>query len=158
MITFTKNKKTKREKAQTFVEFALVFPLVLLITYGIIELGRAVFIYAAVSSSAREGARYGVAAGVGANGVVQYADCQGIKDAAKRTAFLVTLTNIDIKYDDGSTPKFSCPPPANSIKLGYRIIVTVTAEYKPVIGKFLGIGETTIIKKNYRTILLGIIQ
>jgi Flp pilus assembly protein TadG len=152
--------KFKLENAQTMVEFALVFPLVLFITYGIIEFGRMLFIYQAVTSAAREGARYGVAAGKGPNGIVQYADCQGIRDAARRTAFLVSIpdSNIAIQYDNGTTIKSSCPPPANSIKLGDRIIVTVTVRYEPVIGKFLGISGTNIVRTNYRSILLGIIQ
>ncbi len=157
----------KMEKAQTMVEFALVFPVVLLITYGIIELGRAVFIYSAVSNSAREGARYGAAAGIGANGIVQYADCQGIKDAVRRTAFLISIpdSQIDIQYDHGTiiTNPHSCPPSTipndpNRIKLGDRIIVTVNARYEPVIGRFLGIRGADIVRKNYRSILLGIIQ
>jgi Flp pilus assembly protein TadG len=155
----------KLEKAQTMVEFALVFPVVLLITYGIIELGRAVFIYSAVSNAAREGARYGAAAGTGANGIVQYADCQGIKDAVRRTAFLISIpdSQINIQYDNGTTIKSSCPPSTgandpNRIKLGDRIIVTVNARYEPVIGRFLGIRGADIIRKNYRSILLGIIQ
>jgi Flp pilus assembly protein TadG len=154
----------KNEHAQTMVEFALVFPVVLLITYGIIEFGRMLFIYAAVTGSAREGARYGLAAGVGANGIVQYADCQGIRDAVRKTAFLISIpdSNINIQYDNGSTIKSSCPPStdpkdSNRIKLGDRIIVTVTARYDPVIGSFLGIGGDDITQKNYRTILLNVI-
>jgi hypothetical protein len=156
----------KREKAQTMLEFALVLPLVLLITYGIIEVGRAIFIYSAVNSAAREGARYGIAAGPGPNGVVQYADCKGIRDAVRKTAFLVSIPDnkIDINYDHGSGSSFlSCPSPQSSIdpkliELGDRIKVTVRARYDPVIGKFLGIGGYDITKINYRTILLNIIQ
>jgi len=37
---------SKFENAQTMVEFALVFPLVLLITYGLIEFGRMIYITA----------------------------------------------------------------------------------------------------------------
>jgi hypothetical protein len=156
----------KNEHAQSMVEFALVFPIVLLITYGIIEFGRWIFIYSAVTGSAREGARYGLAAGVGPNGIVQYADCQGIRDAVDKTAFLISIppSNIIINYDDGVNIKSSCPPSTNPndpnrIKLGDRIIVTVTARYKPVIGGFLGIGEFyDITQTNYRTILLNIIQ
>jgi hypothetical protein len=156
-----------REKAQTMVEFALVFPIVLLITYGIIEFGRMIFIYSSVTSSAREGARYGIAAGIGANGIVQYADCKGIRDAVRKTAFLVSIPDSDIKiqYDNnGSTIKSEgCPPSTNSIdpkviKLGDRIIVTVTAQYDPVIGGFLGVGGFKMTGKNYRTILMNIGQ
>lgn len=65
-----------KRNAQTLVEFALILPLALLLTLGLIEFGRMIFMYAAVTSSAREGARYGAAAGVGVNGMVQYADCK----------------------------------------------------------------------------------
>jgi TadE-like protein len=161
-----KLKSRNREKAQTMLEFALVLPLVLLITYGIMEVGRAIFIYAAVNSAAREGARYGIAAGPGPNGIVQFADCQGIRAAIQKTAFLVTIPEdtIDIDYDHGSGSSFlSCPYPQISINpklinLGDRIKVTVRARYDPVIGKFLGIGGYDITKTNYRTILLNIIQ
>jgi Flp pilus assembly protein TadG len=159
-----KLKSRNREKAQTMVEFMLVFPFILLITYGIIEVGRAVFIYSAVNIAAREGARYGIAAG-DVGGIPQYADCQGIRNAVRKTAFLISIpdSNINIQYDNGSTIKSSCPPSTdpkdlNRIKLGDRIIVTVTARYDPVIGGFLGIKGYDITKKNYRTILLNIIQ
>ena len=103
----------KNEHAQTMVEFALVFPIVLLITYGIIEFGRWIFIYSAVTGAAREGARYGIAAG-DAGGVPQYADCPGIRAAVRKTAFLVSIpddNDIDISYDEGpgSSPK-TCMP------------------------------------------------
>lgn len=149
-----KLKALNREKAQTMLEFALVFPFVLLITYGIIEVGRAVFIYSAVNSAAREGARFGVAAGIDANGIVQYADCKGIRDAVRKTAFLISIpdSKINIQYDNGSTIKLSCLPSQNSIdpkliKLGDRIIVTVTARYEPVIGGFLGMVGYDMTKK-----------
>jgi Flp pilus assembly protein TadG len=158
MITFKKNKKTKLEKAQTMVEFALVFPLILLITYGIIEFGRMVFVYAAITGSAREGARYGAAAGVGSNGKVQYADCQGIRDSARSTAFLITNPKVDISYDKGpGVPlSYTCDTlNPNNIVLGDRIIVTVSTTYTPWIA-FLGLNGFNITSTNARTILVDI--
>jgi hypothetical protein len=162
--------KFKLENAQTMVEFAIVFPIILLITYGLIEFGRMIFIYAAVTNAAREGARYGIAAG-DIGGVPQYADCQGIRDAVRKTAFLVSIPdiNIDISYDNGpDLPRVvvasTCEELAgkvlannNPIKLGDRIKVTVRARYNPVIGRFLGIGGYDITKINFRTILLNVI-
>ncbi len=160
MIKTTKKMKLFRlENAQTMVEFALVFPLILIITYGMIELGRMVWIYAAVTTAAREGARYGAASG-NAGGKLFYQDCTGIKNAVKRTAILVPITdaNISISYDNGTSPSrswASCPPPKNPfdwIESGDRIIVRVSATYQPVIG-FLGIQGFTITSRNARTIL-----
>jgi hypothetical protein len=157
----------KREKAQTMVEFALVFPLVLLITYGIIEFGRMMFIYAAVTNSAREGARYGAAAGFvpGLSNTPYYADCNGIKTAVQRGAILSAIdnANIHISYDNGHNPSktwAACPPVGSNgldpIMLGYRIIVSVTADYRPVLGGFLGINGFTIPAQNARTILVSV--
>ena len=154
------------EKAQTMVEFALVFPIVLLITYGIIEFGRMVFIYAAVTGAAREGARYGAAVGDIGDGTPYYKDCDGIITATKRGAILtpINTSDITIKYDNGPTHYQnwwnSCPPVGSNgldpIILGYRIVVRVTVLYEPIIGGFLGVHGFTINAENARTILVGV--
>lgn len=48
------------EKGQALVEYALVLPLLLLLVFGIIDLGIAVFSYDTIANAAREGARYGI--------------------------------------------------------------------------------------------------
>ena len=154
-----------REKAQTMVEFALVFPIVLLITYGLIEFGRMVFIYSAVTGAAREGARYGAAAGSDvsypppANNPHQYATCSGIRDAVRSTAFLIDNPTIGIRYDKGpglaqiaATCEALVP---DDIGLGDRIIVTITTHYTPWIA-FLGLHGFDITSTNARTILVNI--
>ena len=145
-----------REKAQTMVEFALVFPIVLLITYGIIEFGRMIWIYAAVTGSARDGARYGASAGdLDAR---NYLDCPGIIGAAKRGAILTTITVDEIWYDHGpgTTPEVAndCDP-SMLIALGDRIGVHVVAQYQPII-PFLGVPALNFTASNARTILMNI--
>jgi Flp pilus assembly protein TadG len=46
-----------KPRGQALVEFALVFPILVLIILGLFDLGRAVFIYGAISNAAREGGR-----------------------------------------------------------------------------------------------------
>jgi hypothetical protein len=161
----------KKENAQTLVEFALVFPIILLITYGMIEFGRMVFIYSAVTGSAREGARYGAVAGT-ISGMPQYANCAGIRKAVRSVAFLINIPDnkILINYDKGpglSTVAASCEALVTMVnnhadpievgeRIGYRIIVQVTAQYEPMIGRFLGVSGFPIISKNSRTILVNI--
>ncbi len=41
------------------VELALALPILFLIVFGLIDLGRAVFVYNSLAEGAREGARYG---------------------------------------------------------------------------------------------------
>ena len=152
----------KREYAQTMVEFALVFPILLLITYGIMEFGRMVFIYAAVTGASREAARYGAAAGDIGDGTPYYADCTGILAAVQRGAILNPINNVSIWYDTGpSTPhlKDSCPPNDahgdDLIGLGNRIGVHVIAHYTPIIA-FLGFNGFDITSENARTILVHV--
>jgi Flp pilus assembly protein TadG len=49
-------------QAQALVEFALVLPLLLLLLVGIIDFGRALFVYSEVSNAAREAVRYAAVA------------------------------------------------------------------------------------------------
>jgi hypothetical protein len=48
-----------RSRGQSLVEFALTLPILLLIIFGLIDLGRAVFISNSLAEAARDGARYG---------------------------------------------------------------------------------------------------
>jgi hypothetical protein len=154
----------KRERAQTMVEFALVFPIVLLITYGLIEVGRLMLINAEVYSSAREGARYGATA-------LNYKNCTGIRDATTRLLFLVLANDItiNIKYDHGPSdvPVNLCTPPGSppgnttyvgptDLTLGDRIVVYVNVFYRPIVGKFLGFQGFNINTTNFRTLLKNV--
>ena len=72
-------------RGQGMVEFALVFPLLLLLLFGIFELGRIMFTYSATMAASREAARYGAAILDVGGGIPQYEDCAGIRAAAKRS-------------------------------------------------------------------------
>lgn len=45
---------------QDLVEFALILPLLLMLTFGIVDLARVVMTYNTLSNAAREGTRYGI--------------------------------------------------------------------------------------------------
>jgi Flp pilus assembly protein TadG len=51
------SKKANPSKGQGLVEFALLLPILVLIIFGVLELGRAFFAFIAISNAAREGAR-----------------------------------------------------------------------------------------------------
>ncbi|MBI2781795.1 MAG: pilus assembly protein [Chloroflexi bacterium] len=46
-----------RSRGQSLVEFALVFPIIILLIAGFFEIGRAVFAYNTIANAARQGAR-----------------------------------------------------------------------------------------------------
>ena len=132
------SKWLRKQKAQGILEFALVLPLLLLLVYGIIEAGRMLFIYSAALTSSREAARYGSAAGEIGGGITHYADCAGIRAAAKRIGVWAGIQDGDvtISYDHGpGTGSFaSCPLASDQIvNLGDRIQVQTVATYQPLI-------------------------
>jgi Flp pilus assembly protein TadG len=48
-----------RSRGQALVEFAFTLPIFLLIIFGLIDLGRAVYVNNSLAEAARDGARYG---------------------------------------------------------------------------------------------------
>ena len=51
----------RNERGAALVEMALVLPIVILLFLGIIDFGRALFLYNNLTNAAREGARFGAA-------------------------------------------------------------------------------------------------
>ncbi len=117
------NTKVKsKTRAQSMVEMALILPVLLLILFGLIEFGRALFIYTVVSNAAREGAR---------QGLVAPTDQVLIREAAYSRAILIptnTLT-IDISYDGGEA---SVPPHTPLLKGQDRVVVQVTYQFSMI--------------------------
>jgi TadE-like protein len=52
----------RSQRSQALIEFALISPVLLLLLFGIVDIGRAVFYYDTLSHAAREGARAAVIA------------------------------------------------------------------------------------------------
>ncbi|MBN1452855.1 MAG: pilus assembly protein [Anaerolineales bacterium] len=102
-----KMKANNKPAAQAMAEFALVLPILLLVVYGLLEVGRLLFIFASVNTASRQAVRYGSAIGlVDTNGdgsldTQHYRDCNGILAEANRVAFITDFTNVNITYDRG---------------------------------------------------------
>lgn len=58
----TARRRTRGQESQALIEFALISPLLLLLIFGIIDIGRAVFYYDTLNHAAREGARVAIRA------------------------------------------------------------------------------------------------
>lgn len=159
--------RSEKTAAQTMVEFALVLPVLLLVMYGLIEAGRLMFIYASVTTAARQAARYGSATGTNEGGTPFYQDCEGIIAAANRVAFINSLSDVQISYDGGldgsgnpiplSGGNDSCvqgSKPSNP-QNGWRINIQVTAQYSPII-PFMPFEPLTITTTSSRTLVAGV--
>ena len=161
-MTMDSTRKRWIDHAQGMLEFALVLPLLLALSLGIIEAGRLLFIYSAVNTASREAARYGSASGDVGGLVEHYRDCVGIRAAAKRVGIIAGIddANIAITYDHGpgtGAAFSSCPLPSNQeVALGDRIVVQVSATYKPVV-PLVNFSSFPISSVTRRTVVKNIV-
>lgn len=169
---FAKQQKTQRRKGQAMVEFALVFPIFLLLVMGVIELGHLIFIYSSVYVSSREAARYGAAAGYTSSGTPYYQDCAGMRDAAQRVGAYGGVTNatlapaavdtthntgvaIELWKDGATSPVDYSTCPDLDVVMGDRIRVTTQVYYEPIV-PLVPIPAFAISHTSTRTILKNV--
>ena len=133
-----RSQNTRGIRAQGMVEFALILPVLLLLIFGVIEFGRLMFIYSAITVASREAARYGAAIGEG-SGTVQYMDCAGIRGAAKRLGSIAGISDgdITISYDHGpgAGAFTTCPPSSpDDITGGLdRVVVQLSTDFESIL-------------------------
>ena len=141
---------THDTRGVAMTEFAIIMPMLLALILGIVEFGHFVAVSNAVETAAREGARYGSVVGIGPNGLVNYVDCIGIRDAARENINLVTIDNADVTvfYDEGpgtAQESYNCNggpfPAVSDVANGSRIIVTVEIPYDPLLDALPLVGK-----------------
>lgn len=168
-MKFLSLKQREKTRAQAIVEFALTLPVLLMLLYGMIEVGRLIFIFSSVANASRQAARYGSASG-DINNVFFYQDCDGIRDVANQSAFIITFDEVNITYDRGLYPDGtqipitgidpnpsvdSCPVEHDTIRNGDRIIVRVSATYEPIL-PIIPIEPIEIVSASARSFLISI--
>jgi hypothetical protein len=145
-------------RSQGLVEFAIVMPILLLLIYGLVEVGRVIFTYGIVTTASREAVRYGSATGLNGDwGVPGYDDCAGIRGAAQNVDFLGVIEdeNIIISYDHGpGTMDFSVCP-SQHIASGDRIKIQISADFVPIV-PIIPWAPWTIVSNSSRTILTSV--
>jgi Flp pilus assembly protein TadG len=153
-----------RFRAQALLEFALVVVILFMLIFGILEVGRLLFVHASVITASREAVRYGSVAGRNDDGDLFYQDCAGIRDTARRFAFFQDLQDDDIliEYDTGpGTAVYDiCDDLSDGVADGVdegviaapnsRVLVTVTASFAPIV-PIVPISASTIIYSSART-------
>jgi Flp pilus assembly protein TadG len=123
-------RSSRSESGQSLVEFALIFPVLILLLVALFDVGRLVFAYNDITNSAREGARVGVVDQTVAN--IQ-------SDViAQSTSLSLTSGQVDVKYckSDGT----SCST-AKPTSLDALVQVEVTYSWRaitPIVGTIIG--------------------
>lgn len=122
-------RRGRGDYGQGLTEFALIFPVFILLLVLVFDFGRAIYAHNTISNAARAGAR------------VALLDQSLTKIKAKAVAQTVGLNPADVNVPD---PVFGCPvgtPPVGSLKIGCEAQVTVEYSYQPltpIVGNIVG--------------------
>jgi Flp pilus assembly protein TadG len=139
----SRSKARRRTRGQTLAEFALVFPILLVMLMGVFDFGRAIFLYNSLTNAAREGARLAI--------VNQ--DETRIGQRVQDMAFTGSVTNLGdpnlVNFykqnppDTDPTTHAICDPTAvpSTMAVGCVAVVDVHADWSaitPIIGSIIG--------------------
>ena len=138
-----------RSGGQALVEFALIFPLFVLLLFGILDAGRAILFYNTVASAARDAARVAIVnqATAGAAGSAAcdttsgQAWAQGCAVYSTHGTVGIDTSNVTVNYRDPTDTTTCSAATGDSVSDGCLAEVTVTAQFRaitPVIGQLIG--------------------
>ena len=138
------------ERGQGLVEFALVFPLIILILFGVFDLGRGIYAYNTLANAARQGARVAAVNQLNIAGLTDCNEDMPIEDPTKphwqiKTCAAASAVSLGVQ-PAAVTVTYSTPPNTTlacdvSLKVGCIATVTVTyawAASTPVIQNIIG--------------------
>jgi hypothetical protein len=153
-------KKKRSTKGQGIVEFALAFPILLMVMIGIFESGRLLFIYSTSVSASRAAARYGTAIGDYGSGVPHYLDCDGMTARAIDIGVLSGLDPADISISylipGSSFPALCGSVTEDDLVFGSRIQVVAVGHFQPIAYFSNIFPDFDIVSESRRTIMKGV--
>jgi Flp pilus assembly protein TadG len=132
----------RSQTGNALVEFALVLPVVLLVTFGIIGVGRYAYFGMVVANAARAGAQYGAQPGNGASadtaGMINAAEADAANNGvATVTSPAPSATSFCMYWDwstpnpaSNPTPDPGCSPSTGTKQALVYVQVTVTGTAK----------------------------
>jgi Flp pilus assembly protein TadG len=131
-------KGRRKSRGQSLAEFALVFPVMALLLFALLDLGRAVYMYNTLANAARQGARVAAVNQNAGNGVCDPLDrtrwsiVQCVMDAG--VSIPVQKTDIDIKYLGTTCVSRELDPPC----IAEVTVFQTYTPFTPVIGDIIG--------------------
>ncbi|MDI6812991.1 MAG: pilus assembly protein [Desulfitobacteriaceae bacterium] len=108
-------KCSKEESGQALTEMALVLPLLLLLVFGVTEMGRVGYAYITVNNAARAGARVASVGG----------DDAAIRDAVLQAAPALDPTLLDIEISPSFAQRQSGQNATISVNYPVQLIIPV---------------------------------
>lgn len=125
-----------RPRGQSLVEFALVFPIIILLIVGFFEIGRAVFAFNTIANAARQAARVATVNQISA--LTECDESRPIEDPyephwslrgcaiAAAGTLGIGSSNVAVSYQAPPSTTLSCDP---TLHVGCIATVTVTYDY-----------------------------
>ena len=102
-----KNNNSFLTRGQDLVEFAIILPILAVMIFGIIDLGRAAYYFSVLQNAAREGARHAIVNPGNTSGVVNLVKARAIGINPSDSNFIVGLgANINNTSDDWNNDDF----------------------------------------------------
>lgn len=149
------NIKQKKSAGQSLVEFALTLPLLLLLVFTFLDLGRAVYYYSAVGNAVREGARY---ASVTKLDLSQTDDQDEVKAVIQNYSIALAIDPNLITFptpvvEDADTSDTVTPDPND------YVTVKATYEFEPItpfLAQIVGSGNTITLSSESTMLLAPI--
>ena len=140
----------RASRGQSLVEFSLVFPIIVLLIVGFVEIGRAVYAYNTIANAARQGARVATV-----NQLADTTECdekrpiddpyephwtiRGCVLTAAATLG-ITAANVSVSYAPPPSTSLTCDP---TLHVGCIASVTVTYHFEDCDGDASGAQQLT---------------
>ena len=137
MSTLRARRRGPSRRGQALVEFALVFPIAVLLLLAVFDVGRAVFAYNGLTNAAREGARLAIVnqdETMIAQRITEMTFVTGVSNAGA-----ANLVQFHKEGPNLTTP--TANPVCTTMTMGCVAIVTVESNWTaitPVIGQIMG--------------------
>jgi Flp pilus assembly protein TadG len=126
-----RRRRRNRGRGQALVEFALILPIFILVVFGILDFGRAVYAYNTISNASREAVRLGI---------VDQNETAVENHAIQRAASLgLTASDVDVTFLQPNGSASICVAP---VAIACDVAVTVRYHYRavtPGIGALVGL-------------------
>ena len=129
--------RRNRSRGQSLVEFALIIPVIVLVLFGVLDLGRGVFVYNTLAESARQANRLAIV------------DQDSTRVKAEAVAFApaigLSASDVTVCFKTSSTTLRNCADPSadscgSSQAIGCLAIVTSSTNFSlitPLLSSFL---------------------
>ncbi|MGY8996203.1 MAG: TadE/TadG family type IV pilus assembly protein [Alphaproteobacteria bacterium] len=93
----------RADEGVTAIEFSLIVPVFLLIIYGIMELGRLLFVYNSLGHAVYEGSRYAIVRGSESAAPATTSQIEA-QVQAYATSLDPSLLNVNVTFDPDNSP------------------------------------------------------